>query len=310
MAYYEISRNPQLTLSELREKIREQLPSVSGIVEKNYLTFRDDSAIGVRIGIAQVVDATLLRAQIIQGRLNGFLWVFIRSFPPALILYFLLLPVIARQGLLGQMERGILAAFPGSSRLPVGDGTRRSRPGFFRFLGFLKILGGLVIASVGVGLAHFWYNAPGLAPVQLVAAAIPAGLGLTLVYAGVRNLALSLLDWRGFAAAAFICTMLSPYLFKACWTYAERVRWHWVLTNTGELYNYRILPRGIWRAEFCMKTAQWRADQWTKDRVADSYIKDDLAMVVKAIDEFHPHSPAYQPAYTLAKGTLASLDTH
>ncbi len=310
MAYYEISRNPQLTLSELREKIRAQLPAVSGIVEKNYLTFRDDSAIGVRIGIAQAADGTLLRAQIIQGRLNTFLWLFIRAFPPALVVYLLLLPVIARQGLLGEMERCILAAFPGSSRLPVGEGTRRSRPAFFRFLGFLKILGGLIAASLGVGLAHFWYNTPGLAPAQLVAAAIPAGLGLTLVYAGVRNLALSLLDWRGFAAAAFICTVLSPYLFKACWTYAEHVRWRWVLTESGELYNYRILPRGLWRVEFCMKTAQWRADQWTKDRVADSFIKNDLEMVVKAIDEFHPASPAYQPAYRLAKSTLASLDTH
>src|ERR1022692_109423 len=180
MAYYEIPRNPGLTLNELRERIRERMPAVPGLVSKNYLTFMDDSSIGVRIDLMQIPDATLLRARIIQGRMNRLLWVFMRAFPPALFVYLLLLPVLARQELLGQVERAVFEAFSGAVRLPVGVGTRRARPGLYRFLGALKFLCGLIVAAVGVGLANFWYNTPGLAPAQLLAAAIPTSLGLSV----------------------------------------------------------------------------------------------------------------------------------
>jgi hypothetical protein len=310
MAYYEISRNPALTLNEVQDRIREKAPAVIGAIIKGRLVYRDDSSIGVRIDSMQTPSGTLLRAVIIKGRLNPFLWIFMRAFPPAVIVYLLLLPVIARQGLLGEVERAIFGAFPGSVRLPVGEGTRRARPGLYRFLGFLKLFAGLIVAAIGVGLSHFWYNVPGLAPVQLLAAAIPAALGLSLAYAGAHNLALAPLEWRRFGAAVFICAALSPYLFKAFSTYEERSHWKRLETESGELYDYRNLPRGLWRADYCLRLAQWRSDQWTKEKLTYNFIREDLEMVVRVIDEFHPHSPAYQPAYRLAKSTLDSLDKH
>src|ERR1700722_13298201 len=102
MAYYEISRNPGLTIDEVRNRVRERLPAVTGAIIKNRIEYRDGSSIGIRIDLMQIPSGTLLRAVIIQGRLNPFIWIFMRAFPPALIVYLLVLPVIARQGLLGR----------------------------------------------------------------------------------------------------------------------------------------------------------------------------------------------------------------
>ena len=193
---------------------------------------------------------------------------------------------------------------------PWAKARGSAKPGLYRFLAFLKVFGGLILASVGVGLSYFWYNIPGLAPAQLLAAAIPAGLGLTLAYAGILNMGLSPLELRRFGAAFFICVVVSPYLFRPFWTYEERSHWKRLETESGELYDYRKLPRGLWRADYCLRLAQWRSDQGIKEKLTYDFIKDDLALVVRVIDEFHRNSPAYQPAYRLAKNTLDSLDKH